>query len=403
MNVREKYLEKIKKLLMVIEENHIDMYFNITKEELNEFVDEILDKYKLEDDYDFFYISNVIIKKIFDKYDSHTMVVFKDRYIWLPIRFKIFDDKIYVINVDEDNKECLYGELLQINGIDIDVLKNEIEQRVCYSTKQWLYASIEMNLCQLQSILSLPSINNNSESINYTILKEDGQQENVIYEPKDYELKFATKYDFEPNIRKNYVYKIEDDIMTIIYSSCHETYENQMINFINEIESKSTSNNISKYIVDIRGNTGGDSTVIKPLIEFLKDKEVVTLVDGKVFSSGKFAIVDLKNIGSRFVGTEIGTTFNSFGNIVRRELDNFLVTISTKYFYYNDEESLIHGLESKEELKEFKSHDENKKYFIPQEFEPSYYVENNLDDYKEHIDRMHERAKELLSSNVKRY
>lgn len=33
-------------------------------------------------------------------------------------------------------------------------------------------------------------------------------------------------------------------------------------------------NNISKYIVDLRGNTDGNSKIIKPLIEFLNGNEV---------------------------------------------------------------------------------------------------------------------------------
>ena len=64
-------------------------------------------------------------------------------------------------------------------------------------------------------------------------------------------------------------------------------------------------------------NTSSFSNIIKPLIEHLsnKDIELFTLVDRGVFSSGRFAAIDMKKIGSKIVGEEIGTPINCFGYV----------------------------------------------------------------------------------------
>ena len=51
-----------------------------------------------------------------------------------------------------------------------------------------------------------------------------------------------------------------------------------------KISNDADINNITKFIIDIRGNTGGNSNIIKPLIKYLDGKQVITLVDKYVFS-----------------------------------------------------------------------------------------------------------------------
>ena len=48
------YIDKLKEMLKIIEENHLDMYFNISKKDLEDFIKEVLKKYKIKDDYDFY-------------------------------------------------------------------------------------------------------------------------------------------------------------------------------------------------------------------------------------------------------------------------------------------------------------------------------------------------------------
>ena len=89
------YVKKLKYILKLIEENHLDMYFNISKDELDSFIKGILNEKNIKNDYDFYYYTNVIIKKIFGKYDSHTKLIFDDNDFYLPVRFKFINNKFW--------------------------------------------------------------------------------------------------------------------------------------------------------------------------------------------------------------------------------------------------------------------------------------------------------------------
>ena len=190
--------------------------------------------------------------------------------------------------------------------------------------------------------------------------------------------------------------------MHIIYSCCREDYEGQMLEFVQKISNEADINNVTKFIVDIRGNTGGNSNIIKPLIKYLDGKQVITLVDKYVFSSGRFAIVDLKRICSIFVGTNIGTTLNCFGNVSRNEIDAYLLPISYKYFYYDELSISMIGIDKKSDFIKFKNNINNRKYFESQIFEPDYYVEKTIEDYKNNYDRQLEFAIGLLNKKVRK-
>lgn len=107
--------------------------------------------------------------------------------------------------------------------------------------------------------------------------------------------------------------------------------------------------NINKIIIDLRGNTGGNSGLNKILMDFLsehKDKELITLTDYRVFSGGRHALIDLINLGSITIGEEIGTPINCYGNANVFKIDNYYFSVSKFYLHpaYNI------GVKTKEEF-----------------------------------------------------
>lgn len=387
-----KYRSLLNDILNLIEEKHIDMYFNISKEELNNYIDEILKKYPLRNEYDLFYVTNVIIKKIFGIFDSHTSLIWSKFNYNLPIRLKYIDNKLYIIRTDEDNIDLLYGEILSINNIPLKELISEIDDMVAYSTFGLLQVKIETILFNIIKLRSLPSIDSSTKEFELQILKD-----NKIIKRK---LGKQNKDLIDLNkMKNNYYYEVLDDKIYIVFNACKEEYDGQMKELVSNLENISKEININKYIIDLRGNMGGNSNVIKPLIDYLKGKEVVTLVNNYIFSGGRWAIVDLKKIGSSFVGTGIATSMNCFGNVTRNKIDNFILPVSYKYFYYDDESQTMKEINDKNDFIEFKK---NRKYFEPQIFEPDYYVENSIEDYKNNCDRQLEVAIELLNKKVKK-
>ena len=303
---------------------HPGLYFFHTKEEFDKMLNLYLEKEEF-DRYDIYYIVQRLIKFLLDKYDSHTRMWFRDNIVF-PIKFKIENDKIYVINVTDDLESVIGSELICINNIPIKQIMNELEYIICYSTKEYLETTISNSLTQLNILKSLPSINNDITKINYKILYNREEKEIVFDEKQKYN-------NYKDKIKENCTYEIKDDILIIYYNSCKGREKmNKLVDDIKE------EKNIEHYIVDIRNNSGGDSSIIDPLIDFLTDKKVVTLINEKVFSSGMMALVDLKRIGSYIIGTNIGTCLNYFGETPDKlDLNELGLSIkrSNRYWYYD--------------------------------------------------------------------
>ncbi len=62
-------------------------------------------------------------------------------------------------------KKLIGGKLLKINNIDIQRILCELEEIICYSTKEHLSVMIQSFLSDVNVLKSLPSIENNTEKV----------------------------------------------------------------------------------------------------------------------------------------------------------------------------------------------------------------------------------------------
>ena len=384
------YQDKLYDMLNIIHDKHLDINFHISKQELASYLNQLLNEHPINNEYDFYYYSNVVIKKIFDCFDSHTKLGWKSSPL-LPVRFQCIDDQVYILKADKEYQDLLYGKLLSINHVPIQTIMDEIEKMTPYSTKEFLNTQIETSLYHVNKLKSLPSMDSSCTDFLFCVENHGIKSHKIIKEGRNH---FP---------RENYQIKIYDDIMILTYSKCSEDYPNQMLDFVQEIKKQADFYQISKFIVDIRGNQGGNSNLIKPLVSFLEDKEVVTLVDSYVFSAGRFAAVDLYNIGSPLIGTQIGTSLNSFGNISITDMDPFHLAVSNRYFYFTNENNRLieHLIFDQKSFLEFKNNLENKKYFTPSFLPITSYVHTTIEDYEACCDTFIEKGKEILDKKEK--
>ena len=281
------YKSQVYNLIQLLGEKHLDFYFVKNKEDVDSLIEETLNRFNLEDDYDFYYVSNYLIKKIIGDYDEHTEVLMKRKR--LPMKVKMYDGKLYIIRGCDEIEPYKFKEITAINHININQIISEFEDKICYSKKEWFGVKLGVSLSSITDIKALPSINAD-EDIVFTI---DGTDVNMtdIYN----NAKALPNKPLEPMS-----YELLDDVIKIKYSLCMEKEEGQMQNMVDEIKQLSQKNSITKYIVDLRGNSGGNSEIIKPLIQFLEGKEIVTIVNNSVYSSGIWACNDLKKYWKHF-------------------------------------------------------------------------------------------------------
>ena len=366
------------------ESMHLDFYFLHSKKELNNFINTFLKNNKINDDYDFFYFMNCIIKYMSGHIDAHTRLIMSNNNNAYPLSIQSINNKLYVTRCSEEKYS--YSELLEINNVSINKITEELEKFTSYGTTNWFLNRLHFYLNDKNILLSLPSIKNNAKYIEYKTSKGI-----IKYEiNKDYsnELALVRKEDFKQ-------YQIKDNILIFKYPKCTDKF----IPDIKKIKKLIHDNNIDTFILDLRGNSGGKSSLIEPLIKYLKHTrlKLVTLVNKSVFSSGRMAAINMLKIGSKIVGQDIGTPINCFGYIFGNgELPNtkFTFNFSRVYWYEDKKRHIIKGIYTKKKLHKFP-----KSFFEPKYLEIDYYINLTIEDYKSEKDVMLEKCCDWIKNN----
>ena len=377
--VYEAFMDHYKKV-------HPCPWHEISEEELNDIYNFLINRMDVKDKYTFFYMMNYIIKRLSGLEDAHTEYEFVEP---LPINFKIIENEI-LINYPERLKG---SSLLAINDIDINKIVGELEEIITYGTEGRRRSKIEDYLFNRVALLSLPSLRGNNKVV-YKIQKLDGEIEELEFDnvQKYKEEMFDT---IEYLFGKPGEYEIKDGALIYKHSSVQPQFETRIKESIQRLRSEELSN-VNKIIIDLRGNFGGNSQLNKGLMDFLRDnagKELLVLTDYRVFSAGRYALMDLLKLGAITIGEEIGTPINCFGETNRIVVDNYSFASSSAYFYPGKG-----GFKTKEDFQE-KVIDEVREPYI---FKPDVYISTTKEDYINGIDTVLEYALSYNKNNLLR-
>ncbi len=367
--MKKRYSEDLDLFLRRLKSRHINIFHDKSSEEISQYIKKY--KNKINNDLDFIYFLNYLLKFINNGKDSHTKCKFKNNKA-LPFMFRFLNNKLYIVESSSLYSSYLYKDVISINGVSIIKLIKEMRDAISYTTIGHLNSEIEFNFSSVNGIRYLPSIDSNTSTLMFKF-SDDSSIELDVDNIESYILE-----------RKNYLYDIQNNKLILKYIACKDI--DGMNKFINEI---SKLNNYNSIILDIRGNGGGDSSISVPLIDFIKSKDLKTIVltDYMVYSSATFIIDSMINYNAKFIGSEIGTTMNHFGNISSFKLPNtdILVNYSTKYFYYKNGEFI--SCSKRRELKKLEDY-----RFKSVHFRPDVLLDNNIFDIMNHRDKVLDKA-----------
>lgn len=380
---KQKMYENIMYILNEMEKIHPCLYYKISKKEILEKINNFMKNENINTKPEYLYFLTTLVSSLGD---PHTSV---DNFLSeIPFKFRIINDQVYVLDTNNEYKNLTGKEVKAINGVDIKTIMSEMRKLYSATVPEWKEAEIERNLNNLCTLWMLPSIEG-QEVYTYKIGEED------------YTFNLEQKFDYsgllEPNYSYNYIEK--ENIINIKYRKCRDDKNYPFTEFVSDIKKVAEEKKITDFIIDLRGNTGGDSSIIYPLINYLKGKNMVTIVDKHVFSSGSLALLDLLHLESKTIGTGIGTTFNNFGDIHTFSLPNINLKawVSKKYFYEKTDHS-IGWVRGKKDFNKFIQNKKNKKYFEPQIFKPDIFINYTKDDLKGK--NMEEAAIEEIKKNI---
>lgn len=372
-----KYKEMYDVFINHYKNKHVNPWHEISESELDKLYNNIVSNQDINDDYSFNYLMNVILKRLCGEVDAHSKY---DDVKMIPMNFRIFGEDV-IINYPDNLKGY---ELISINGYDKKDVLNQLDDVITYGTEGKRIYELEKTLFNKKKMFGIPMFRS-ADSLVMSFKKTDGRIITREFK-KDEEYSEEEMFDWDIFAYGNVgTYGVKDKKLIINYSSVQNKFKSNIENMMVEI-SKLDLSEIDTIIVDIRGNTGGNSGLNKPLIDFIikTKKRIICLTDYRVFSSGKSLLVDLIKLGAITIGTGISTPLNCYGNSDWIEYNGYRFSSSSCFFAPNYEWSASSKEEYKSEVRD--------EFITPVIFMPDVYIEQSKEDYLNGIDNVLEYA-----------
>lgn len=382
--ILDKYNNTFNEFITKYEEIHVNPWHSISKEEFMKKKDELLTTMDVTDVYTFTYFMKYLIKILCGTKDTHTIFDMSSN---LPINFKIIENEV-LINYPNDLKGY---SLLSINDIDINVILNELDKVVSYGTEGKKLFELEKALFNELLLFSIPQF----RKVNELSFKMKSPNNEIITRVFKKNEQYQESFDMNEYLysNNNGTFKIVNNTLIYNHKSVQQEYESAIQESIEKL-SKMDLTSINKIIIDLRGNLGGNSVLNKPPMDFLsnhKDKQLITLTDRRIFSAGRYALVDLINLGSITIGEGIGTPLNCYGNSKRFTLNKYYTFVVSEMYF-----DPIRKIEvaTKENFKKL-----DKSILEDVIFKPDYFITQTKEDFINNKDTILEFALTLEQSH----
>ncbi len=341
---------------------HHNPFRNISKEKLNNDLDNLASKSESIDDLTFYFE----LMKIFSKIkDSHTRVkgigeiLSETKY---PIRFKYLDNQYYISAIDSKNKEYIGLRVLSLNNLPIQDVISKMTKAITHENEIVLSNSIEQWMYEPDFLKYLGIVDNSlvlDIQTEETVIRLEPRKlsEEELYNPREENIQKSETL----NPKGIYWTKYLQEFSTyyLQYNECEDITEEEIGEIIKEIEEKDT-----KYVVvDLRNNIGGSSLILDPLTKFLYENQEkyipVAFLSNLTYSAAiinALNILDCKN--SISIGTKTAGSPTKFGETTTVTLPNtgIDIVISTKYFEekgYDFGEPLVPKIQTEQTIEQY--------------------------------------------------
>ena len=334
-----------------LEENHKNLYANISKEEFQAEVEQVRAELPGMSEGQFYYSLRRLLSLVGD---AHTSLGFTDsnyRHLTaLPFAVMYFEDGWHLMMLEEQNQQYLGYRLLAIDGTPIDEVYAKAKTIMSYENESWARQQFSNTINFLDALKYLGIVGEDADSITLTIQKGEGSPEETLplKGMNEEEIFAATILQVErretPATAARGYYRtldLGDGAFFLQYNTCQEAEDLPMAEFVELTSDALCAGQYTKVILDLRYNTGGDSRIFEPMIEKLGELkeqqgfQVYVLIGRNTFSSAIIKSIQAQEaLDAVLVGEQTGGSVNGYGELQSFQLKNTPVQVyySTKYF-----------------------------------------------------------------------
>lgn len=361
LNRNDKWIEDIDLLAMELPKRHKKLFFSKDKQEFFKEIESLKTKVsQLEDEE----IKVNLAKIVASIMDAHTSFMMQVNFL-CPLELYWFSDDLYVTAASEEYKEIENCKITKVDGKDINEVIENLSSIVSHENESFLKAQLPKYFPAIEILYGLEIVDS-TYSLQLTVEDRDKKVKVIqieafpISETREKMKKRIEKLLNHKNLplyrkspHKNYWFEYIEDFKTVYfkYNACRLMEDKSMLDFGKEMINFIKENQVEKLIIDLRNNSGGNSTFLEPFIDELKILKEINrkgnlfiIVGRETFSSALLNVFYLKeNTNAIFLGEPTGGKPNCYGEVERFVLKNSPSTVcySTKYYKIIADDNLL--------------------------------------------------------------
>ncbi len=338
----EQWLEDFDYVLTALKENHPNLYYRITEEELLKQISNTQEEIKnAETDLESFYSIKRFVAKI---QDGHTSLsdggFFGLKNSLYSFRAEKFSDEVFLTAVHKDYAEFFGAKIIEYNGLPINKVHELTSSLINIDNKFGKISTSTYYLSFPKIMSGLLKIDENADIKVKAELRNGEIKEAAIGLLKDFnhddwltitsELGDKTplhlknlipgkKYYWFEHLKRDSAIYFQFNLVRNQSNSMETWYEfnDRLWNYINQHDDE-----INKLIIDVRYNTGGSGRTLYPFLnkviandKFREGKNLFVLMGDETFSAPVILINELKvHTDAIFIGIPPSHPFNFFSN-----------------------------------------------------------------------------------------
>lgn len=340
--------DDLRQLYSTLASGHADFYNTVTAGEADDYVSQLADKVDSMNDAQYWYALSSVAALAHDSHTSLQLSVSTlASFSFIPVIFDSFDGtELTIVACDSQLSWLLGKKVVSVNGFSLDQILERARTVIPSDNDVHLLSVLKDNHLVFRDFYEELGIVREGEDI--VLEFDDGCffrlecQSLAQYStsPKAYLMQKAV-----PTVNPSAYYSAmalaDENALLINYHVCAEMEDYPFGQFAGQVLDLIRERGYGKIIVDLRYNSGGDSSVIGPLIDGLgtlmeeEELELYVLIGEDTFSSAVLNAIELRDrLGAVLVGRPTGGSASHYGELASGTLENsgLVFTWSTKYF-----------------------------------------------------------------------
>jgi len=262
--------------------------------------------------------------------DEHTNLFVTNIVEYFPFKFSLFEEGLFITSVQSDSAYVPYllNKVVSINDVPVDSILNKFKLLVKQDNPSYALFFYNLYINQTAILKGLGILNNDNivklKLINtYTRTEKNVSSSLISSEKVTTWKKSQPEEDLLSNKEKKryfYYYNQEQKVMYLNYKHCSQDPTDPFESFMELFFKDVNKFNPKKIVVDLRQNTGGNSSLFNPFIKYIasslwnQKNKLFILIGCATMSSALMNAVDLKHkTKAIFIGEETGGNVNHFG------------------------------------------------------------------------------------------